>query len=911
MSTLNPDSWQSISPHLDRALEIPEEERAAWLASLSEENAALATHLRKLLDEHRLLAQERFLEQSPVTLSVPSAAAGETFGAYTLATPIGQGGMGSVWLAERSDGRFERRVAIKFLNIALAGRSGQERFKREGTILGRLAHPHIAELVDAGLSASGQPYLILEHVDGEHIDRYCDQHTLDLVARVRLFLDVLAAVAHAHANLIVHRDLKPSNVLVRADGQVKLLDFGIAKLLENDERPGAETKLTREGGGMLTPHYAAPEQVTGAPVTTATDVYASGVLLYILLAGEHPAGPGPYSAADLVKAIVETEPRRLSDTASSSSNAARLATKADTLRRLLQGDLDTIVAKALKKNPQERYASVTALADDLGRYLRHEPITARPDTVAYRTSRFVRRNRTAVALASLVFVAAVAGVASTLAQARVARAQRDFALHQLARAEALNDLNAFVLSDAAPSGKPFTVNELLGRAEYIVKRQHGAGDRVELLIAIGRQYQTQDEDAKARPVLQEAYQLSRSLAERSTRAKASCALGSNLARASEPPGAAEALVQEGLRELPVTPQFALDRVFCLLRGSEVARHHGASQEAIARTEEAQRLLQQLPFPSELLELRAFMDLAECYRMAGHYGDASAAFEQASARLAALGRDGTQTAGTLFNNWALTLSLLGQPLEAERLFRRAIAISSSGENEQSVSPMLLINYARTLRDLGRVEEAVAEVERGYTRAQRSGNQMVLGQSLILRSSIYRMLGDLTHAAEMLSELEPRWRRSYPTPHVSFASITLERALIAQARGELGTALDLANEAMAITEAAIKAGRQGADFVATLLVRRSDIELQLHRPDEAARDAARALNLLQQGAPSGTFSRHFGMAYLTLGRALQAQNKHDEAHAAFRSAADHFEKAVGPHHSDAARARQLLEAGAKSR
>jgi serine/threonine-protein kinase len=330
--------------------------------------------------------------------------------------------MGTVWLAERSDGRFQRRVAVKFLSIGFSG--GGERFKREGNIVGRLTHPHIAELIDAGVSSPGQPYLVLEHVDGDHIDRFCDERKLDVEARVRLFLDVLDAVAYAHTNLIVHRDIKPSNVLVRNDGQAKLLDFGIAKLLEGEGHAGAVTQLTREGGGALTPEYAAPEQVTGGPVTTATDVYALGVLLYVLLTGQHPAGKRTHTPADLVKALVDTEPPRLSsvvaltrpDTEALNAIAARRTTTPDKLSRLLRGDLETIVGKALKKKPQERYASVTALADDLGRYLRHEPISARPDTVAYRTGKFIRRNRMAVALTALAFAATLAGVVGTLLQ---------------------------------------------------------------------------------------------------------------------------------------------------------------------------------------------------------------------------------------------------------------------------------------------------------------------------------------------------------------------------------------------------------------------------------------------------------------------------------------------------------------
>ena len=289
------NSWQALSPYLDQVLELNDVERMAWLASIRQQNPALAADLEALLREYRVLQEERFLELSPTPLAVNATLAGQTIGAYTLMAAIGQGGMGSVWLAERSDGRFERQAAVKFLNIALAGRGGEERFKREGTILARLAHPHIAQLTDAGVCSTGQPYLVLEHVSGDHIDRFCDSHVLDVKSRLGLFLDVLAAVAHAHANLIVHRDIKPSNVLVSTDGQVKLLDFGIAKLLENEAHPDAATMLTRDTGGAMTLLYAAPEQVTGGTVTTATDIYALGVLLFVLLTGQHPAGPGPHS----------------------------------------------------------------------------------------------------------------------------------------------------------------------------------------------------------------------------------------------------------------------------------------------------------------------------------------------------------------------------------------------------------------------------------------------------------------------------------------------------------------------------------------------------------------------------------------------------------------------------------------
>src|SRR5215469_4443572 len=354
MSKLSPERWQEISPYLDQALALTEQERAIWFESLRAEKPELAATLNDLVEEHGALAREHFLDRGPVGLASEAFVPGRTVGAYRLILPIGQGGMGSVWLAERSDGRFERRVAIKFLNFALAAHGGAERFKREGSILARLLDPHIAELIDAGVTSNGEPYLVLEHVEGEHIEEYCDRHALDVDARIRLFLDVLGAVGHAHAHLIVHRDIKPSNVLVRNDGQVKLLDFGIAKLLTDDATPALSTVLTAEGGGALTPQFAAPEQIAGGAITTATDVYALGVLLYVLLTGRHPAGPGPYSAADLVKAVLEIEPRRASDAIESGEAktiAAKRSTALDKLRRHLRGDLDTIIAKSLKKNP--------------------------------------------------------------------------------------------------------------------------------------------------------------------------------------------------------------------------------------------------------------------------------------------------------------------------------------------------------------------------------------------------------------------------------------------------------------------------------------------------------------------------------------------------------------------------------
>ena len=215
---------------------------------------------------------------------------GQSLGAYTLESQIGHGGMGSVWLAHRSDGRFEGKAAVKMLNMALLGQNGEERFRREGRLLGKLTHPHIARILDAGVMPTGQPYLVLEHVEGRAIDVYCDERRLGVEERVRLFIDVLSAVGHAHANLIIHRDIKPSNIQVTHDGVAKLLDFGIAKLIQDDDQGTKVTNLTQDGTRALTPGYASPEQALGDSITIATDVYSLGVLLYVLLSGQHPTG---------------------------------------------------------------------------------------------------------------------------------------------------------------------------------------------------------------------------------------------------------------------------------------------------------------------------------------------------------------------------------------------------------------------------------------------------------------------------------------------------------------------------------------------------------------------------------------------------------------------------------------------
>ena len=931
MSQGEDKSWKTVSAYLETALELSSDERAVWLAAIRTENPAGAEKVAAWLAEFDAMRSVGFLEDAAEVLPARAALAGAQLGAYRLLEPIGHGGMGSVWLAERSDGRFQGRVAVKLLNAALVGQAGEDRFTREGNILARLAHPQIAHLIDAGVSPAGQPYLVLEHVDGEEIDRYCNARQLGVDARVRLFLDVLAPVAHAHANLVVHRDLKPSNVLVTADGRVKLLDFGIAKLLEPDGATAHVTLLTREGASVLTPAYAAPEQVTGAPVTTATDVYALGVLLYVLLTGRHPAGQAATSPAALLKAVVETDPRRPSDvvrdtrTASVEDVAAITASHAASparLGQLLEGDLDVIVAKALKKNPAERYAAVNAFADDLRRYLNHEPISARADSFAYRTRKFVRRNRTAVALAALVLVALLAGLVGTLSQAqratrqatvavaerqradqqaREATVQRDFARRQLSRAEAINDLNAFLIVDAAPLGTSFTARDLLARAERIVDRQRGDAEdnRVEMLVAIGRLYGSVGETANENRILEQAYARSRPIPDASVRAKAACALAGSVVKIGDIPRARQ-LFREGLEMLPAQPQYALARAFCHLWASGVENWAGDSRAAIEHVQTARTLASESGVASELLQLKLTMDTAEAYRNGGRNREADPVFREAYQRLVALGREDTERAGTLLNNWGLALYALGQPREAERMFRRAVQISSADGSGRRVEPILWNNLARPLFDLGRLPEAIALAERAYAGAVREGDEVVINQALFLRGRLRLAKGDLTLAAHLFGEVEPRFRRVLPATHVSFAALTSEQALLSQARGEIDRAIAMADRAVALAEP----DPQAREWLERCLERRSALELQLRRFEAATSDAERAVRLAVERTDPSSRSSYVGRAYLTLGRALTARGQTGEAKAALASALQHLESTLGEGHPETRSARQLL-------
>jgi eukaryotic-like serine/threonine-protein kinase len=425
-----------LSQLLDESVELQAEERAAWLGALHLIDPGWAAFIRNMLavqggDAKAFLETRGFLA-SYLPGEDDSALVGRRYGPYRIVSLLGHGGMGSVWLAERVDGLFTRQVALKLVHPALVSRVLTERSAREREILAGLNHPNIARLIDAGFAEDGQPYLALEYVAGVPFTSFCDQHRLPVRDRLLLFRQVLSAVQYAHAHLVIHRDLKPSNIMVTAQGQVYLLDFGIAKLLTEGE--AKESELTRLGGRALTPDYAAPEQIAGAPITTAADVYALGVMLYELLTGERPYRLKRDTRGALEDAILQSEPVVPSRATISESTASARGTTARYLSKLIESDLDTIVMKALKKFSSERYATANAFDEDIARYLRGEVVLAQRDSVPYRTRKFMLRHRVALGAVGILMLTLAGGLAATSYEARVAAKQRDAALEARTRA---------------------------------------------------------------------------------------------------------------------------------------------------------------------------------------------------------------------------------------------------------------------------------------------------------------------------------------------------------------------------------------------------------------------------------------------------------------------------------------------
>ncbi|HEX6807602.1 MAG TPA: serine/threonine-protein kinase [Gemmatimonadaceae bacterium] len=714
------ERWKLIEPLLDHALDLPDAERDVWLSELSISSPEMAVELTSLLSGDALADRTGFMAE-PVAVTLE----GLELGAYTLVEPIGQGGMGTVWLARRTDGRFEGRAAVKLLNLARLSPSGQGRFRREGSVLARLTHPGIARLLDAGVSPSGQPYLVLEYVDGQPIDVYAQEHGLGMDARIRLVRDVIAAVGHAHANLIVHRDLKPSNILVTRDGAVKLLDFGIAKLIDEGDA-SRHTALTAEGSRAFTPDYAAPEQVRDGAITTATDVYALGVLLYVLVAGKHPTAEGCTSPVDEMRALFEVGPARLG-----------------------MGDLDNILAKALRKDPHERYQTVAALGQDLERLLRHEPVSARRQSIAYRARMFVRRHRAGVAAASAVVAVLVAATAFSMEKMREAERERDAALVATRRASAQAEFQSVLMSQVGD--KPITMREILDRGRTAVEREYANEPRLlmPILLQLADHYADLSDTKIRGELITRAASLAAAIPDSAALLQARCDAVDNL-RAEGKYDVAHTLVHH------LEPAFerADPRVAsrCLFEAAQLDVESGPHERAGPEIRRALAIRDSLGLTNDLEYVGMLSTSADALSADGNRLEALAALRRAIAIMDSTGRGETLTRATLLHNEADLLRGIGQTAQAEAMFHDVLEQVARSDPSGRIPEQPLIHYAHVALFQGDADSAAKYFGKLVDQAVGDHNTYWQGRGLFGLALAQVQLGRLADARRSAAALK---------------------------------------------------------------------------------------------------------------------------------------------------------------
>ncbi|MFN3564712.1 MAG: protein kinase domain-containing protein [Burkholderiaceae bacterium] len=896
MAGIERDRWRRISPLLDELLDADAAQRAARLARLRGEDAALADEVAALLAREAVVETAQFLEGSALDAAGATTLAGRAIGAYTLERPLGHGGMGSVWLARRSDGRFEGKAAVKLLNLALLARGGAERFAREGSVLARLAHPNIARLLDAGV-ADDQPYLVLEYVEGEPIDRFCDAHSLAVEARVRLFLDVLAAVAHAHANLILHRDLKPSNILVTGDRRVKLLDFGIAKLIDEGTDAAAATELTQLAGRAFTPQYAAPEQVQGGDVTTATDVYALGVVLYELLAGRHPTARADLAPVERLRAILEAEPVRLSDAArqAPASVAAARAMTPEKLARALRGDLDNIVAKALKKSPAERYPTAAAFADDLRRHLERQPVSARPDTLGYRVGRFVQRHRLGTAAAAAVALALLVGIAGTTRQAAVAARERDRARAAAARNEALVEFVGVMLTEAAQNDRPLTVRELLERSRALVASggTGNADNDAAVLAMLGQFYVTLGDAATAERLLAEAQRRVSPGSESALRAAVACLHAHSVSlqgRADE----AQAEIDRGLQIAHGEPAAEVE---CLQARAFVAQNRNDAATALAASQQALARLRASGRATPSVEAQLLGAVAYGHYLAGDAAEADRFYAEAVERFRAIGRSATANFVTTLNNWGIASYAAGDIPRAWASYDEALAVSTRLTPDRAPPGYLLLNRGLANMTLARYDAALADLRRAHALASAKALHAIAAASLAAMAVCAREKGDVAAAAAWLAEAREPVGRTLPADSVAAITVKLAEARMAL----LDERWDDARAAYTQVIDFFDARRMRVGPVVTALRGRAEVHLHDGALDLAAADLERALALARKLQGKKPYSSHVGLTLARLQRLHEARGEHVQAQALATEATAHLARGLGPDHPETRRIR----------
>lgn len=707
MSLSGPD-WVRLSRLLDEALELDPADRAQWVESLPPEHSGLSDTLRDLLLRQSGAETSEVLLQAPELHGVPFAgvASGEVIGPYRLIRELGAGGTATVWLAERADGSLRRQVALKLPRIAWLDRGLAERLNRERDILASLEHPSIARLYDAGVDSAGRPYLAIEYVEGVPLDRHATDQGLSIAQRLSLFVRVARAVAFAHAHLVVHRDLKPTNILVKENGEVRLLDFGIARLLQ----PASlhDLHLTRVGARALTPQYAAPEQFTSQPITVATDIYSLGVLLYWLLCERSPYELKRESLAELEDAIVNRDPLPLTQ------GAERTAA------RILRGDLEMIVRKAMSKLPADRYETVSAFIDDIERYQKSLPVRAQPERLAYRVRKFVKRNRVPVLAASVAATALVFGLSIAVWQERIAQLEAQ-------RADRIKSFIASIFTQAVPKqgvGGVVTASDLLTAANKRVEDELGKNraDKSELQTMIGQSFMALNEPANAAPVLRQALANCDALAERERcRLHAAVLLADSLLGTRDEQGAL-AVLDQHLPKDAARSAGAIDDVVGGWRSrGEILTVMNRKDDAMAAYSRASEIAERTLGRNHRATLELLIAKADSFAYFAYSPEYLAAGEQAFQRV-------TAARGQLRPDTLLT--------QAERVY--SLALVSAGRGSEAL-PII----RRVVEDTRRLDagdtQRVADAEWGLA--------VALANLGILDEAIPLMLHVIDHEAKL--------------------------------------------------------------------------------------------------------------------------------------------------------------------
>ena len=788
MKRPDPARFAAARQRFEEIAELAPAARAAALAGLAATDADLAAAVAELLAADAA-AGEKFLSGGAAALAPGlvgealgdaephGAAAGDRIGPYRLRALLGRGGMGEVWEAERADGEFEQNVALKLLKRGMDSAEVLRRFRLERQILARLEHPNIARLLDGGLAPDGRPYLVLERIQGEPIVAWCQARRADLATRLRLVIAVAEAVELAHRNLVVHRDLKPSNLLVDATGTVKLLDFGIAKILVSEGEPGDATRLEDRA---LTPAYAAPEQILGRPATTATDVYSLGVVLYELVAGRLPhtrSTTSHHGLAQEVERETLTRPSRVVAEAGDGRAA-----------RALAGDLDTIVMKALAREPERRYGSISAFADDLRRYLDGRPVRARPDSGLYRARKFAARHRLAVVAAGLVVAALVAGLSLALWQARRAEQAARLAQAQASRAEKVRAFLVSIFEAADPArarGETVEARTLLDEGARRIDAEL-AGEpelHAELLELLAGLYRKLGELEPAKSLAERAFAEHRRVFgdESVQAARSEWTLGWVLSNQGDFAAARERLEHaiavldrvEGPQSLAAAD--AREPLMELLFGVEGAR--GALLVVERRLATYRAVLGERDVRTAL----SLSDLGVVMNELGRVDEAEKAFRASAAIVDAILPADDPRVATPHSNLAGLLRESGRLPEAELEARKALGIKRKALGDRHPETALTLGQlGRILVESGRLEEAEAAVREGlaicegrdlYTTAQL---RSLLGTTLLSQ-------GKGTAALAVFELAVEEHRALLPADHVLFFSVQINRVRALEAIG----------------------------------------------------------------------------------------------------------------------------------